>query len=106
MASAIKSALPSHLKPAGNKEEQDTSFERRHGKTRSHMVRHILFSIAPVISRHRPCPFPELPQCMFISSCRNIRTFGGVECHRKCLPDKRRKRLGARRPFRPIASRQ
>jgi UTP--glucose-1-phosphate uridylyltransferase len=35
MASAIKSALPSHLKP---KEEGEANFERRHGKTRSHMV--------------------------------------------------------------------
>lgn len=36
MASAIKSALPSHLKP--NKEDGEANFERRHGKTRSHMA--------------------------------------------------------------------
>lgn len=38
MASAIKSALPSHLKPNNGKEDGEASFERRHGKTRSHMV--------------------------------------------------------------------
>lgn len=39
MASAIKSALPSHLKPsAAGKDEGDASFERHHGKTRSAMV--------------------------------------------------------------------
>jgi UTP--glucose-1-phosphate uridylyltransferase len=37
MASAIKSALPSHLKPS-SAEEQGNGNERRHGKTRSHMV--------------------------------------------------------------------
>jgi hypothetical protein len=37
MASAIKSALPSHLKPGSN-DDQDSNFERHHGKTRSHMV--------------------------------------------------------------------
>lgn len=35
MASAIKSALPSHLKPSSADEQGN---ERRHGKTRSHMV--------------------------------------------------------------------
>jgi hypothetical protein len=38
MASAIKSALPSHLKPGNGKDDQEASFERRHGKTRSHMA--------------------------------------------------------------------
>ena len=43
MAEAIKSAIPSHLRP-GNKDEGNSSenngFEKRHhGKTRSHMVR-------------------------------------------------------------------
>jgi UTP--glucose-1-phosphate uridylyltransferase len=37
MASAIKSALPSHLKPGSN-DDQDSNFERHHGKTRSHMA--------------------------------------------------------------------
>nr|CEG04959.1 unnamed protein product [Fusarium clavum] len=37
MASAIKSALPSHLKPS-SAEEQGNGNERRHGKTRSHMA--------------------------------------------------------------------
>ncbi|KAL2685446.1 putative UTP--glucose-1-phosphate uridylyltransferase [[Neocosmospora] mangrovei] len=36
MASAIKSALPTHLKPHGGSDDQ--LFERRHGKTRSHMA--------------------------------------------------------------------
>ncbi|KAI0117356.1 hypothetical protein F4814DRAFT_284466 [Daldinia grandis] len=37
MAQAIKSALPSHLKPGGN--EADSEFAgRHHGKTHSHMV--------------------------------------------------------------------
>ncbi|RFN47037.1 utp-glucose-1-phosphate uridylyltransferase [Fusarium flagelliforme] len=35
MASAIKSALPSHLKPSSAEEQGN---ERRHGKTRSHMA--------------------------------------------------------------------
>ncbi|KAI1803366.1 hypothetical protein F4811DRAFT_553898 [Daldinia bambusicola] len=36
MAQAIKSALPSHLKPGGN--DADSEFAgRHHGKTRSHM---------------------------------------------------------------------
>jgi UTP--glucose-1-phosphate uridylyltransferase len=35
MASAIKSALPTHLKPNSGDEQGN---ERRHGKTRSHMV--------------------------------------------------------------------
>ncbi|KAM0203778.1 hypothetical protein ACHAPI_000777 [Fusarium lateritium] len=34
MASAIKSALPTHLMPGGGDEQGK---ERRHGKTRSHM---------------------------------------------------------------------
>jgi hypothetical protein len=34
MAGAIKSALPTHLRP----EDGEGAFERRHGKTRSHMV--------------------------------------------------------------------
>lgn len=38
MASLVKSALPSHMKPAA-KEADDNGFEKRHhGKTRSHMV--------------------------------------------------------------------
>jgi UTP--glucose-1-phosphate uridylyltransferase len=37
MASAIKSALPSHLKPGGA-DGEEANFERRHGKTRSHMA--------------------------------------------------------------------
>lgn len=37
MASAIKSALPSRLKP-GENEDQEASFERHHGKSRSHMA--------------------------------------------------------------------
>lgn len=37
MAQAIKSALPTHLKPGGN--DADSEFVgRHHGKTRSHMV--------------------------------------------------------------------
>ncbi|KAM0427462.1 hypothetical protein ACHAPT_007422 [Fusarium lateritium] len=36
MASAIKSALPTHLKPTAGSDDQ--LFERRHGKTRSHMA--------------------------------------------------------------------
>jgi len=35
MASVIKSALPTHLKPNSGDEQGN---ERRHGKTRSHMV--------------------------------------------------------------------
>ncbi|RKK32210.1 hypothetical protein BFJ67_g14854 [Fusarium oxysporum f. sp. cepae] len=35
MASAIKSALPTHLKPNSGDEQGN---ERRHGKTRSHMA--------------------------------------------------------------------
>ncbi|KAF5259585.1 hypothetical protein FOXYS1_9791 [Fusarium oxysporum] len=35
MASAIKSALPTHLKPNSGDEQGN---ERRHGKTRSHMM--------------------------------------------------------------------
>src|SRR4051812_21425504 len=39
MAGVVKSALPSHLKPAGNTSGDDNGFEKRHhGKTRSHMV--------------------------------------------------------------------
>jgi len=37
MASAIKSALPSRLKPGDNQDAQDNG-ERHHGKTRSHMA--------------------------------------------------------------------
>ncbi|KAM5381032.1 hypothetical protein ACJZ2D_003147 [Fusarium nematophilum] len=38
MASAIRSALPTHLKPNAGNEDQEAVFERRHGKTRSHML--------------------------------------------------------------------
>jgi UTP--glucose-1-phosphate uridylyltransferase len=39
-AQAIKSALPSHLKPsnAGNNGDEAEFAKRHHGKTRSHMV--------------------------------------------------------------------
>lgn len=39
MAQAIKSALPSHLKPGGGKDSDSEFIGRHHGKTRSHMVR-------------------------------------------------------------------
>lgn len=46
MASAIKSALPSRLKPGDGTDENDS--ERHHGKTRSHMVSFpILFTLRP-----------------------------------------------------------
>ncbi|KAF1736238.1 putative UTP--glucose-1-phosphate uridylyltransferase [Beauveria bassiana] len=39
MAEAIKSALPSHLRPTTGKDEENNGFEKRHhGKTRSHMA--------------------------------------------------------------------
>lgn len=41
MASAIKSAIPSHLKPssASGNGDAETDFDgKHHGKTRSHMV--------------------------------------------------------------------
>lgn len=41
MASAIKSALPTHMKP--KEENGEAGFERRHGKTRSHMASPLLF---------------------------------------------------------------
>lgn len=42
MAEAIKSALPSHLRPAGQGEENNGFEKRHHGKTRSHMVSIVL----------------------------------------------------------------
>lgn len=46
MASAIKSALPSRLKPEGK--DEDSGFEgRHHGKTRSHMVSSTVFHFLP-----------------------------------------------------------
>jgi hypothetical protein len=49
MASAIKSALPSHLKPsAAGKDDGDASFERHHGKTRSAMVSLLLNPCFPL----------------------------------------------------------
>lgn len=65
----MKSALPSHLKPGNGKEGEDANFERRHGKTRSHMVSsHApspLMALLPAPSlpvphRLRP-PFPNRP---------------------------------------------
>jgi hypothetical protein len=38
MASAIKSALPSRLKPGDKGDQEADGGERHHGKTRSHMV--------------------------------------------------------------------
>ena len=39
MASALKSALPSHLKPSGLGGDGEKEFARKHhGKTQSHMV--------------------------------------------------------------------
>lgn len=49
MASAIKSALPTHLMPNSGDEQGK---ERRHGKTRSHMVsQESMFNSSIVVSR-------------------------------------------------------
>lgn len=50
MASAIKSALPSRLKP-GDHNDGEEQPERHHGKSRSHMVSDIFF----VLSYGHPC---------------------------------------------------
>ena len=47
MASKIKDALPSHLKPAANGSEGG---DRHHGKSQSHVVSHF-----PVSSTKREC---------------------------------------------------
>ena len=93
MASAIKSALPSHMKPAGSKEENgDATFERRHGKTRSHMVsifflkqlpRYHLFIIFRLDYRirHRflpPLPCVSPPTLGPAGLCENLATGNGL----------------------------
>jgi hypothetical protein len=56
-AAAIKSALPTHLKPSS---AEDGEFQKRHhGKTRSHMVSLL---IDAVFSSSRPCAVPADPQ--------------------------------------------
>jgi hypothetical protein len=48
MASAIKSALPTHLMPNSGDEQGK---ERRHGKTRSHMVsQEAMFNSSIIVS--------------------------------------------------------
>lgn len=60
MAGVVKSALPSHLKPAGQNSGDDNGFEKRHhGKTRSHMVSKCFFLSSfsfpnALISLHTP----------------------------------------------------
>lgn len=75
MASAIKSALPSHLKPGNATDGGDNGFEQRHhGKTRSHMVSGLLLLTQPSLShgtlRLSPCLLdnssPELPHFVFV----------------------------------------
>jgi hypothetical protein len=57
-AQAIKSALPTHLKPPGGGNGDEAEFTKRHhGKTRSHMVsghRFILVSLLASYSRGKP----------------------------------------------------
>jgi hypothetical protein len=73
MSQTVKSAVPSHLKPAlgggggGGNGDSEAQFERRHGKTRSHMVSEFPFSFA-LLSPVNWCWLvsPE-------SSCRGLR---------------------------------
>ena len=55
MASAIKSALPSHLKPGNGGEE---GAPRHHGKTRSHMVSATCLFQSPSHRPQNPSPEP------------------------------------------------
>lgn len=50
MAQAIKSALPSHLKPQLGGKDSDAEFTgRHHGKTRSHMVSTAAFARVSIL---------------------------------------------------------
>lgn len=53
----VKSSLPSHLKP-GPGADQEAVFERRHGKTRSHMVSEFFPFINDSESRCKETAFP------------------------------------------------
>ncbi|KAJ3533469.1 hypothetical protein NM208_g7973 [Fusarium decemcellulare] len=68
MANIIKSALPTHLKP--NAGSDDQVFERRHGKTRSHMGQ----SVKGDLVYHGRCfshgePPPASPEEQMGQSC-------------------------------------
>ncbi|RCI14559.1 hypothetical protein L249_6874 [Ophiocordyceps polyrhachis-furcata BCC 54312] len=59
----VKSALPSHLRPAGDGSD-DNGFERRHhGKTRSHMAtkKNKTFDLGLLDTRTSGPPFSRLP---------------------------------------------
>ncbi|KAJ6790343.1 hypothetical protein PWT90_09002 [Aphanocladium album] len=84
MAEAIKSALPSHLRPAAaGAGEENNGFEKRHhGKTRSHMVSSppLCFDasspLTALAAAVLPPPFPppcygRLPPCPRMASSRN-----------------------------------
>lgn len=78
MASTIKSAIPSHLKPssaAGNGEEADF-VGKHHGKTRSHMVS----TYNTQLSMH--CTFatrtrPQTPEPKPLSAAQHLETLEG-----------------------------
>ena len=61
MASAIKSALPSHLKPGNGGEE---GAPRHHGKTRSHMVSATCLFPPPHQPQNHPDPIPRFHPAM------------------------------------------